>query len=165
MFPPAPPPKKNTHSHLRKKNKKEDWEERRTYARELQWVGAVIHLFGQPGPTKQRSALESQTRESGRKRRERHALHCCRDRVQRGPSSKSSRRFGSLPVIIRVVPLNLRSAEREKRPSELTWPAYRTRKREKRRLWSVSSRRFMPAPYLYIDDLSRHCGKKGEAAK
>ena len=40
-------------------------------------------------------------------------------------------------------------------PSELTWPAYVRIIRG----WVIDFLRYMTASYLYIDDLSRHCGK------
>jgi hypothetical protein len=89
----------------------------------------------------------------GKGEREIDALHCCRARAQRGASSKSSRRFGSLPVIVMRV-VNRRSAQREKRPfgTHLASLPYAT----KQRMWSVNSCSFI-TPYLYVDDFSRHC--------
>ena len=79
------------------------------YAGELQWVGAVVRLLrvGQRVPRRgKRSAPIWQAGEID-------ALHCRQDRAQQGASSKSSRQFGFLPVIIiRVV--NHRPAQRER---------------------------------------------------
>ena len=61
-------------------------------------------------------------------RRATHALHYGRARAQQGPSSKSSRRFGSLPIRCRTVEHPFRSAGET--PSELTWPAYVRTERE-----------------------------------
>ena len=105
------------------RKKMQGWEEKRAYARELQWVGAVVRLL---------------CRISKRDRKERQR----RTPVWSSPCSARTifQKFSPIwfPAwIIRVPPVELPFRSRRKRSSVLTWPTwYRT---QKERIGSVNS--------------------------